>query len=234
VIAVVAALAWLVAGQRNDLRTFDPKQVARLEQEMWRSYYEHRRLALFGQLFSLLREQYGLSPMRACVTAAHAARAAVVFQRGRNRQDYELALGDLRAYYRGVLDRGEDIDRASRLELEWWIVHRERDRYSSADLERSLAELQSAIYKLPPASFAEHARWRAEAMHACDRAVNPTAAEWFAIRAQLERSWTALWNELHSVRKVDVSEHLRPVRVVDSVSIPRPGRMRVDLLASGV
>ena len=41
------------------------------------------------------------------------------------------------------------VERVAALELEWWIVHRQRDRHAPGDLERALAELQAAIYSRP-------------------------------------------------------------------------------------
>ena len=53
-------------------------------------------LRLFAQLVFLLRDQYGQPGPAAVRSAYHAARA------------------------------GADMDRIVRLELEWWILHRER------------------------------------------------------------------------------------------------------------
>jgi hypothetical protein len=55
---------------------FDPDEVARLETAMWRSYYDRRRLPLFGQLVALLQGQFHLQPLRAVTLAGLAARAA--------------------------------------------------------------------------------------------------------------------------------------------------------------
>ena len=60
----------------GDLSSFDPVQVARLETEMWRSYYDRRPLDLFWQLTDLVRTQYHLPRLRSYLTAYHAARAA--------------------------------------------------------------------------------------------------------------------------------------------------------------
>jgi hypothetical protein len=52
-----------------------------------------------------------------------AARAAAVFQVGRDRADYELALPYLERYYAAILAANEvrfDAARAARLELDWW------------------------------------------------------------------------------------------------------------------
>ena len=80
-----------------------------------------------------------------------------------------------------------DVDRVGRLELEWWIVHRERDRHPAGDLDHALAELQSAIYSRPDAAFAEHARRRAEAM-----LIRDAGGDWGRIAELLDNSWVSL------------------------------------------
>jgi hypothetical protein len=87
---------------RRDLRVFHAPKVARLETEMWRSYYDHRRVDLFFQLADLMSQQYGMPFWRARLAAFYAAKAAVVFQRGKQRTDYLQALPDLERYYRLV------------------------------------------------------------------------------------------------------------------------------------
>src|SRR5262245_32561206 len=111
---------------------------------MWRSYYAKQRLKLFNELALLLRQQYDLPLVRSYVVAYHAAKAAFVFKDGAGRADYERALPDLLAYYgaiRKVSQTPFDVDRAARMELEWWIVHRERKKHAAGDLARALAEL---------------------------------------------------------------------------------------------
>jgi hypothetical protein len=70
------AVAELARPRRADIRDFDPDEVARLETAMWRSYYDRRRLPLFGQLVALLQGQFHLQPLRAVTLAGLAARAA--------------------------------------------------------------------------------------------------------------------------------------------------------------
>ena len=104
VLIVLALSVFLIGGwivwdwsgsTRHSLREFDPHEVARLETRMWRSYYDHRSFRLFNDLVTLLRQQYHLPLSRACAGAYRAARAAVVFQRGHNREEYLLAMPDL-------------------------------------------------------------------------------------------------------------------------------------------
>jgi hypothetical protein len=191
-------------GPRHDLREFDPHEVARIETAMWRSYYDHQRVKLFTELSTLLRRQFGLPFWRSCVGAYYAERSAVVFQRGRERPDYLRALPHLVDYY-GLIRRASatpfDVQRVAELELEWWIVHRQRERHAPGDLERALAELQAAIYGRPAAEFQQHARLRAEAM-----LVRDAGGDWGRIGELLDRSWVAL----HDAVQVERNSHHGP------------------------
>jgi hypothetical protein len=199
---LLALFVWasidLLAPRQTSLREFDAKEVARLETAMWRSYYDKERLALFGQLAELLRKQYRLPLLRSNAVAFQAAKAAFVFKEGHGRGDYEKALPNLVKYYgaiRAVSDVAFDVDQVAKLELEWWIIHRERNQYSRADLDRSLAELPAAIYQMPVEKFAEHARLRAEAMLIRDQKAEQggvSEADWQHIDELLQWSWQSL------------------------------------------
>jgi hypothetical protein len=177
---------------KHDLRAFDAAEVGKLDTDMWRSYYERRETRLFRELITLLRGQFGMTPLEATKSAYHAARAAFVFKDGKNRTDYEKALPDIEEYYEEIADRSQesfDPEKVAKLELEWWILHRER----SPELANALAELQSAIYGVPAEKFAEHARLRAEAMVLRDdRSTEITDEDWRRIGDTLNRSWQSL------------------------------------------
>ncbi len=203
IVAAVAALAiWGAADQlrptRNDLRSFDPHELARLETEMWRSYYDRKTVRLYFAMSELLRQQYRLSWTRSQIAAYHATKAAFLFKGGHSRSDYERALPDLRAFYESVR-RDSTIafepDEVASRELEWWIIHRERARYGEAALEKSLAELQSRLYALPPELFQAHAAARAQAMILRDDEAGRggvSESEWRQTNELLDRSWSAL------------------------------------------
>jgi hypothetical protein len=212
-LAIIAALvlalaAWvaydLYAPRRTSLRDFDPDEVARLETAMWRSYYSRQRLRLFTQMSELLRTQYRLPLWRSNAVAYQAARAAFVFKDGHSRADYERALPNLVSFYhsiREVSDTDFDPERAARLELEWWIVHRERARHAPGDLDRALADLASEIYRVPAERLMEHARLRAEAMEIRDRQAEQggvTEEDWRRIDELLHQSWRSLWRAVNS------------------------------------
>ena len=199
-------LALLVCGALYDLyyprttrmREFDPDEVARLETAMWRSYYEKRRVQLFNQLAELLRTQYRMSQLRSNQVAYYGANAAFVFKQGQQRSDYEKALPDLVKFYdaiRKMSDIPFDADRAARLELEWWIIHRQRAQHPPGDLDKALAELQAEIYQVRVDRLMEHGRLRAEAMTIRDtKAENGgvTEADWARINELLKESWQSL------------------------------------------
>jgi hypothetical protein len=207
-LAAAALLAWVAADlfvpRRSDLRSFDARDVARLETRMWRSYYDRRPLELFLEMSELLRTQYRFSWLRSQIGAYHAAKGAYLFKGGRSRAEYERALPDLRAFYSAVRREANiafDADEAARKELEWWIVHRERARYGKAALEDSLARLQACLYGLPAEAFRAHATARAEAMLLRDAEAERggvSEAGWRRIGALLDRSWSSLHGVVQS------------------------------------
>jgi hypothetical protein len=187
----------------QNLRQFDSEEVARLDTDMWRSYYDKERLKLFNQLAVLLRRQYHMPMIRSYVVAFRAAKAAFVFKDGTNRADYERALPDLIAYYAAIRKISKtpfDVERAARLELEWWIVHRERNRLPAGALDHALADLAAEIYQMPAQRFAEHAHYRADAMVMRDDLAEGTGVsdrDWETIHALLRRSWNSLWHAVN-------------------------------------
>lgn len=194
----------LFAPRTAHLREFDANEVARLETAMWRSYYEKERLRLFSELGELLRTQYDMPFVRSNLVAYYAANAAFVFKRGKERSDYEKALPDLIKFYnaiRKVSDSPFDVEKAARLELEWWIIHRQRAQHAPEDLSNALAELQAEIYRLPVERFAEHGRLRAEAMTIRDTKAEQgglTEQDWSRIDELLHKSWQSLYSAVRS------------------------------------
>jgi hypothetical protein len=146
-------------------------------------------------LAELMSGQYGMPFWRSRLAAYHAARAAVVFQRGRNRAEYLGALPDLERYYDLVRRSSAepfDVKRAAGLELEWWIVHRQRADHKPSDLENALADLQAEIYRQPAEGFRGHAHLRAEAMLLRDSIAESRRMsewDWQKVAVLLNQSW---------------------------------------------
>jgi hypothetical protein len=181
------------------MREFDPDEVARLETAMWRSYYDKKQVQLFNQLSELLRTQYHMPLVRSNQVAYFAASAAFTFKDGKTAQESEKALPDLVKFYgaiRKISDIPFDVDRVARLELQWWIIHRERWKRQPDELPKALAELQAAIYGVPLDRVMQHGRLRAQAMAIRDTKADNgqamTEEDWTKINDLLRQSWHAL------------------------------------------
>lgn len=203
-IAIVLAgfLVWLLidlyAPRKTPIRQFDAQEIARLDTEMWRAYYAREHARLFGQLTELLQSQYHAPYVRANKMALHAAQAAFAFKDGNNRTNYEKALPHLEQLFtevRRMSDVPFDAQQVAELELEWWIIHRERAKRQPGELERALAEAAAALYQVSAEKLTEYARFRTQAMHIRDtKAVRGgvTEADWQQINQLLSQSWLAL------------------------------------------
>lgn len=204
-ILLIAVL--LIAGVVYDLyfprtakmREFDADEVARLETAMWRSYYDKKQVQLFNQLSELLRTQYHMPLVRSNQVAYYAASAAFTFKDGKTEKDFDKALPDLVKFYgaiRKMSDIPFDVDHVARLELQWWIIHRERWKRQPDELPKALAELQAAIYSVPVDRVMEHGRLRAQAMAIRDTKADTgqemTAEDWTKINDLLRQSWRSL------------------------------------------
>jgi hypothetical protein len=199
-VAFLAAIGLAVVSflwpRSSDFRSFDGREMGRLEARMWRSYYERAPVRLFWQLTRSLREQFELGFVRSVPTAYQAARAAFVFKDGRSRADYQKALPALERYF-GSINRVAaqpfDVGQAARDELEWWIIRREPAVHPTADWERLVAEVGANLYHEPPARLAQYARLRVAAMVLRDhQGAAITEQDWQRITELLESSWDSL------------------------------------------
>ncbi|MGH9760167.1 MAG: hypothetical protein ACREDR_02670 [Blastocatellia bacterium] len=203
----VAFIAWagfdLAGSHKTNLRDFDPDKVAGIETEMWRSYYSKRSLSLFIELTGLMRNQYHMPFLTADLASYHAAKSAFVFKEGHDRAEYEKALPDLVDYYSSIRRMSREpfeVDRVSRLELEWWIVHRNRASEPPEALQVALARLPAELYHVPADKLMEHARLRAEAMTIRDDKAEQggvTEEDWARIDGLLHQSWRSLWRAVN-------------------------------------
>ena len=199
VVLLIGAVAYdLYFPRTAKMREFDPDEVARLETAMWRSYYEKKQVQLFNQLSELLRTQYHMPLIRSNQVAYHAANAAFTFKEGKTEADYEKALPDLVKFYGAIRQMSDipfDVNNVARLELQWWIIHRERWKRQPGELDKALAELQAAIYNVPVEKLMEHGRLRAAAMTIRDTKAETggmTESDWAKINELLQQSWRSL------------------------------------------
>ena len=205
--ALLALLVWIMVDlfvpTRHSIRQFDPQEVGQLETAMWRSYYEKKPVLLFWQLASGLHQQFHAPFWRSFKLGFQATKAAFEFKNGgRLRVGSERALPALVSYYESIQDISTerfDVPTVAKLELEWWIVHRQRERYSYNDLAKALAQTAAAQYNEPAARFATYGQLRADAMRLRDESSRKpggtTQADWQRIDRELVQAWT----ELHKV-----------------------------------
>ena len=202
-LALLALVIWisidLFVPRQHSIRQFDPKRVAQLETDMWRSYYDKKPVLLFWQLAGGLREQFHAPFWRSFGLAFQATKAAFTFKQGQSRADYGKALPGLGAYYKSIQELTTerfDIGKVASLELEWWIIHRQRERYSYTDLAGALDQTSAALYSQPRAAFVQYGQLRAEAMRLCDeagrRSGGATETDWQQINQTLFQAWSAL------------------------------------------
>lgn len=187
-----------------DIREFDADEIARLDTEMWRSYYAKERLKMFSQLTEVLAKQYKLPFWRRQLMAFYAAKSAFVFKEGKERADYEKALPDLQKFYseiHNISTTNFDVENAAKRELEWWIIHRDRKKYEEGDLAKALAESAAAIYNIPSGNFLEYGKFRADAMKIRDDKAEQggvTEEDWQKIDELLHKSWNSLHKTINN------------------------------------
>jgi hypothetical protein len=216
-ILIAVAAIWigedLFLPRSANIRDFDPDEIGRLEAEMWKSYYAKKEVRLFNELAETLRTQYHLPLVRSNTVAYQAAKAAFVFKDGRNREDYEKATPYLINFYseiNKVSSTKFDVDRVAQLEVEWWIIHRERANHSPEELDLALAELPAEIYHVPVENLMQHARLREQAMTIRDNKAESggvTGEDWRQIENLLRKSYQLLHA---AVNRPQTSTSLQP------------------------
>ncbi|MGF6597592.1 hypothetical protein P3T23_002309 [Paraburkholderia sp. GAS448] len=208
VVLIGYAAADLFWPLHRDLSRFDPIATGTLETKIWRSYYDRQHVALFLELAQTLRTQYHLPWLRSYVGAYYGASAAFTFKGGKERSDYEKALPALQTYFsliRNTGNRDFDVSRTTALELEWWIVHRQRERYPPGALGSACGAAAASLYRVPAGSTLEHGQLRAQAMllrDAREEAGSVTDADWATIESLLHRSYLSLGHAVSSTNAV--------------------------------
>ena len=153
--------------------TFDPRKVARYEVANYVAYYQKDWPTLLRCTVGLMREAFGLPLWRAVQGAYLYAQAEVAFAPFPN-NDLAKAQAYAARFY-GMVQRVHhtaqfDEVEAARLDVQWWIVHREL--FANADnarLVNALANLWAYAYKVQRERVLRAASARAEAIFISDR-----------------------------------------------------------------
>ncbi len=151
---------------KSDLTRFDYKEVAKVDADAWRSYYNHQFFKMYWQLLRGMKAQLGQNWFITLRLSFYAGWAAADFRLKRGHENYDRILKNLTKYY-GLLSKHSiqpfDYSEAARLELEWWDIHRYPKKYKKS-LEASLAEAVAVVYDVDSKALKDYAHYRAVAM----------------------------------------------------------------------
>lgn len=184
-------------------RSFDPNQVGARECRAWVAYYRRKWTELLVVSVGLVRAGFGMSWRRTLHGAWLVLRANQIWAA---RGDTEGARRVMERFYRLLVEEaGERLDtvEAARLEVEWWRLHRERQRGDGGldPLVEALTELYAFVYGADPAAVRPAATLRAAAMDVSDRWVGAGCVRASPLiaqeRALLVRSYAALLAVVH-------------------------------------
>lgn len=183
----------------KSVRSFDPARVARLETANWEAYYQKRWVRLLQVSVALVKETFGLNTCQALQAAYLVGRAEIAAAPFPD-NDIPRAEAYMRRFYamiKQVHHETFDVEQAARLEVRWWVVHRELFlKEDKQPLVEALIDLYALTFRLPRERVYDAAFHRAEAMRYSDRWVNESKASGHPLLAQVEaelvKSYTML------------------------------------------
>jgi hypothetical protein len=156
------------------LRSFDPARVADLEYRAWVAYYRSEWGKVLAASVQLVRTGFGMSWPRTLHGAWLVMRANQLWAPAPV-NDPDGARRCMRRFYtllRDSYSEPEDVEEAARLEVDWWRVHRERQRSAADandDLVDAVARLYAFLYRMPDEAVRPAATERVLAMDISDR-----------------------------------------------------------------
>ena len=183
----------------NPIRNFDPRKLAYYEKENYVAYYKKDWLRLLYVSVGLVKQSFGLSWLQAVYAAYLVARAEIAFAPFPD-NDVPKAEAYMTRFYQFVKNvhrEDFDVQRAAKLEVNWWSVHRKLfGNPKNQELVDALVGLYAEAYGVEPANVRESARLRAAGMLYSDLWVNAGKPVPSPLLAQEEdalfRSYSAL------------------------------------------
>ena len=159
----------------NPLGSFDPAKLAHFEKENYVAYYQKDWPNLLRVSIGMVKESFALSLWNATLGAYLVARAEIAFAPFPE-NDVPLAEAYTRRFYqmiKNIHHTGFDVERISKLEVNWWSVHRKL--FGNSDNEElvvALVDLYSEAYGKKSTMLTDAARERAKGMLYSDLWVN--------------------------------------------------------------
>jgi hypothetical protein len=155
-------------------RGFDPVSVGNFETDAWVAYYRREWRRFLRASIGMVAAGFGMNRGRTLLGAWLVLRANQKWAPYPD-NDPDAARELMRRFY-ALVSRDSDELRidpsmASRLELEWWRLHRARQhdaRVQRSALEQSLVDLYAYVYDVEPDSVRTAAAARVDAMDFSD------------------------------------------------------------------
>lgn len=151
----------------NPIRNLDPRKLAHYEKENYVAYYQKDWLKLLRVSVGMVKEAFGLTWPQAVYGAYLIARAEMAFAPFPD-NDIPRTEAYVRRFYEFIKRvHGEefDIERAVKLEVHWWGVHRRLfGNAENQELVEALECLYEEIYGAASEKFHEAAHQRALGM----------------------------------------------------------------------
>ena len=194
-----------IVAQPHPTRSFNPNLVGARECRAWVAYYRREWATLLVVSVGLVRAGFRMRRWPTLKGAWLVLRANQLWAPHPD-NDPDGARRCMERFYRLVsAEAGEPLDtvEAARLEVEWWRLHRERQRGDGGvdPLVEALTDLYAFVYQAPADEVRPAAALRAQAMDVSDRWVaegcsldSPLIDE---ERALLVRSFAALLAAVH-------------------------------------
>ena len=159
----------------NPIRNLDPLKLAHYEKENYVAYYQKDWGKLLRVSVGMVKEAFGLSWLQAIYGAYLIARAEIAFAPFPD-NDIPLTEAYVRRFYqfiKKVHKEDFDIERAVKLEVHWWGVHRRLFGIAeNQELVEALKCLYEEVYGAESEKFQEAAYHRARGMLYSDLWVN--------------------------------------------------------------
>jgi hypothetical protein len=189
------------------MRYFDPRRLGAAECDAWVAYYRRRWGAVLLAVVRMVRVGFGMSWPSTLYGAWLVLRANQLWA-SEPETSPDGARRAMRQFYALVASaQGEsfDADEAARLEVEWWRVHRFRQRDAPAEAASAVGDALTALYAhvygVDPDAVRLAAAQRALAAQISDRWVedggDPSSRALWDERAALVCSYAALLAAVH-------------------------------------
>ena len=160
---------------QNPLGKFDPRKMANFEKENYVAYYQKDWFKLLRVSIGMVKESFALSLWQAIMGAYLVARAEIAFAPFPD-NDVPMAEAYTRRFYqmiKNIHHASFDVERISKLEVNWWIIHRKLFGNSENDeLATAVADLYCEAYGRNSPMLVTAARERAIGMLYSDLWVN--------------------------------------------------------------